>query len=263
MTDLIKADYYRILKSKLFLILTIICFVLPILTALTYLIMEKVIALSSDFTGIEGLNISGRLLISESFALSSNMGLILSIFITIFIATDVSNGTLRNKLIAGKSRTSIYFSHFITTATISATLILMNVLVFILFTCLLFGYGATLDGAEMVRIVFFLITGIITFVFSASISTAITLSIKSSAASVIITVLAGMGFSIIASLVHQADPLLDKTWLCIIPTYTNSSFLASGIFKWQSFVIGILSYLIFGTAITLAGLYFFKKKDVK
>lgn len=272
MSKLLQADLYRILKSKLFLAVAIIAVAFPILTVLVYLGIDKILAASADYLdGIDGsgiisgggLGLTGQYLISEAFTLSSNMGLILPIFITIFIAMDISNGTLRNKIIAGKTRTAIYFSHLFSSAIVSCTLILINVLLFMGLACLVFGYGAPFNGAEAVRIVYFLITGVFTFFFSASISTAITLSIKSSAPSVIISVLAGMCLSIISSLVHSVDAGLTNKWFCLIPTYTNSMFLASGTFGAGSFWLGILSYVIFGAAFTLAGLYFFRTKDIK
>lgn len=266
MGKLLKADLYRILKSKLFLIVAIIAVALPLLTALIYFGIDKALAIGSSAMPDlpDGLGLSTRGLISESFVLSSNMGLILPIFITIFIAMDISNGTLRNKIIAGRSRTSIYFSHLISSCAVSGVLILVNVLLFMAFSCLIFGgYGVPLDGAEILRIVFFLVTGVFTFFFSASISTAITLTLKSSAPSVIISTLAGMLLGIVSSLVHTLDPELNKLWFCLIPTYTNTSFLASGTFTAASFGLGILSYLIFGGAFTVAGWYLFRQKDIK
>lgn len=261
MNNLLKADLYRIVKSKLFLIICIITAGLPLLTVLIYFGVSKISLLVSDFADFGGVTFTGRQLISESFVLSSNMGLILPIFITIFIAMDISNGTLRNKLIAGKSRPAIYFSHLVSACAVSGVLILVNVLIFMALACLVFGYGYPIDQAEVVQIVYFLITGVFTFFFSASVSTAITLSIKSSAPAVIISTLVGMGISIVSSLVHSADPELNKTWFCLIPTYTNTGFL--GGFGPTSFLLGILSLVVAMGVMTAGGLAIFLKGDVK
>lgn len=263
MDKLLKADLYRIVKSKLFLIICIITGALPILTVLLYKGVELLSSAVSDFADIGGLVLSGRQLIGESFILSSNMGLILPIFITIFVAMDISNGTLRNKIIAGRSRTAIYFSHLISACAVSGVLILVNVAIFFCLTCLVFGYGTPINQAELVRIVYFLVTGLFTFFFSASVSTAITLSIKSSAPAVIISVLIGMGLSIVASLVHTADPTLTNKWFCLIPTYTNTAFLAAGRFPAEAFWLGLLSLIVSCGLMTVLGLFIFKKNDVK
>jgi len=263
MGKLLKADLFRIVKSKLFLIICIIAGALPLLTVLLYFAVGKISTLVSEFADIGTLVMNGRQLISESFILSSNMGLILPIFITIFIAMDISNGTLRNKIIAGRSRPSIYFSHLISACLVSGVLIFFNVAMFMAFTCLVFGYGAPIDSEEIVRIVYFFITGIFTFFFSASISTAVTLAIKSSAPAVIISVLVGMGLSIVSGLVHSADPMLANQWFCLIPTYTNTAFLSAGKFPTTSFLLGLLSLIVGMGVLSVGGLAIFMKKDIK
>ena len=263
MGELLKADLYRILKSKLFLVAVIIAVVFPVLTVLMYLLIEKVLGSGEDLSAIFSIGINARTIASEAFSQSSNMGLILTIFITILIGLDVSDGMLRNKIIAGRSRQSIYFSHLITSGLVSGAIMLFYALIMLLFGCLCFGYGVKIDGAELVRIVFFLVTGVFTFFFSASISTAFALSVNNIAPAVIFSVLAGMGLSLITSLVHAFVPLSDNKWLCLIPTYTNGSFLAGGSFDTLSFSLGIVSYIVLGALVTILGLYVFKRKDVK
>ncbi|MBQ7173524.1 MAG: ABC transporter permease subunit [Clostridia bacterium] len=263
MGKLIKADLFRILKSKLFLIVAIISLAFPVFMTLMYLALDKILVASAGLTGMSGLGMTGRALLSESFVMSSNMGLILPIFITLFIAMDVSNGTLRNKIIAGRSRKEIYFSHLITASIVSGALILVNVLLFMGCICLVYGYGVPINAEEFVRLVYFFVTGLVTFVFSAAVSTAITLSIQTSAPAVIISTIVGMGLSLITSILHTADLTLTNKWFCLIPTYTNSTFLASGTFDAGSFWLGILSYAVVGMLITLFGLTVFCKKDIK
>ncbi|MCR5695309.1 MAG: ABC transporter permease [Clostridia bacterium] len=271
MARLLKADLYRIVKSKLFLAAAILSVAFPIFTVLIYLVLDKVLAATTDLQaqlglGMNGLNMTGQALISEAFVLSSNMGLILPIFVTIFIATDITSGTLRNKIIAGKSRATIYFSHLVSSGIVSAVLMFVNTLFFTLFTCLIFGYGLPIDDAEMIRLLYFFATGIFTYFFTASISTALTLSIKSAAPAVIFSSLLSMGLGMIASFVHSADPRFENKALCLIPSYTNTRFLASavpGAFDLEAFLLGILSYVVIGGLISVAGLVIFSKKDIK
>jgi ABC-type transport system involved in multi-copper enzyme maturation permease subunit len=261
--ELLKADLYRIIKSKLFLVALIIAAVFPVLTVLMYLLIDKMLGSGDEISSLFGIGINARMIAGEAFSQSSNMGLILTIFITILIGLDVSDGMLRNKIIAGRSRQSIYFSHLITSGIISGAIMLMYALIMLLFGCLCFGYGVKIDGAELVRIVFFLVTGVFTFFFSASVSTAFALSVNNIAPAVIFSVLTGMGLSLITSLVHTFNVASDNKWLCLIPTYTNGSFLSSGSFDTLSFSLGILSYLVLGALVTILGLNVFKKKDVK
>ncbi len=266
MGKLLKADFFRIIRSKLFMIVCILTGAFPFLTAGLYYLVIKIMKMPGmNTSGMQVNLLTGRAVVSDSFLLSSNMGLLLPIFITIFICADVSNGTLRNKIIAGRSRTSIYFSHLISSSVISAVLILLEVLLFFGISCLILPghYGAAIDSEEIVNLVYFFITGLFTFIFSAAISTALSLMMKHTAPAVIVTVVAGMGLSLIGQILHVADPALTKKWLCLIPTYTNSGFLSSGKFETVSFLLGILSYLVFGVLITVLGLMRFKKADLK
>ena len=45
------------------------------------------------------------------------MGMVYAIFIAMFIGKEYSNGTIRNKLIVGHTRTNIYLANFITCLT--------------------------------------------------------------------------------------------------------------------------------------------------
>lgn len=263
MGNLLKADFFRIFRSKMFMIVCILSGAFPFLTAGLYFLVSKIVKTAAMMPGMGSQMFTARMVVSDAFVLSSNMGLLLPIFITVFICADVSNGTLRNKIIAGRSRTSIYFSHLISSSVISAVLILLEVLLFLGISCLIFGYGAPFDANELLRLVFFFVTGVMTFVFSAAISTALSLMMKHTAPAVIITVVAGMGISLISSVVHYADQTLSNRWFCLIPTYTNSVFLNYGKFDAASFLIGLLSYLIFGAAITVLGLFRFRKADLK
>ena len=49
-----------------------------------------------------------------------------SILVSLFIGTDYHDGTIRNKLICGASRTSVYLSNFITMASCGIFLVLMG-----------------------------------------------------------------------------------------------------------------------------------------
>lgn len=53
---------------------------------------------------------------AELMSDGSNILLFISIFAALYLGTDHSNGTIRNKLIIGHTRSEIYFSNLITTA---------------------------------------------------------------------------------------------------------------------------------------------------
>lgn len=53
---------------------------------------------------------------SDLFAYVPFSGIVAAVFISLFLGTEYSDGTIRNKVVIGHSRTSIYLSNLITTA---------------------------------------------------------------------------------------------------------------------------------------------------
>ena len=116
MTRLLKADFKRFFKDKLFLVSCIIALVFSIINPLLYkLIFSNLL----DFEMEElGMIFDLNTLYFQSFSLSNNLGLIVPILIIIIIFKDFSFGTIRNKIIAGHNRTNIFLSLFIVSSAI-------------------------------------------------------------------------------------------------------------------------------------------------
>lgn len=72
---------------------------------------------------------SGHLLDNLPLALALAFPIILAVVTGFFIGTEYSDGTIRNKLIAGHSRISIYFANMLTTYIASILLFLTSVIV--------------------------------------------------------------------------------------------------------------------------------------
>ena len=106
MLNLLKADFFRVIKDKMFMILSIICVaisvVIPIaIFGLFSLVTEGSVPLRDSYSALE---------VTDSIASPfSTFGLILIVFLLVLLGKD--NNTLRNKVIVGKSRSEIYFSN--------------------------------------------------------------------------------------------------------------------------------------------------------
>ena len=107
MGALIKVDFLRILKNKLFMIGAIIAGSFAILYPLLYF-------------GIDSLEDGTLNGVTPTYQMLSVMpvGFILSLFLSIIAGQEYSFGTIRNKIIIGKKRSHIYFSIFLTTTTV-------------------------------------------------------------------------------------------------------------------------------------------------
>ena len=96
MIKLLRADLSRMFKSKPFWVCVILSAALSVLNCVT---------LSAGWE-----EHTSRLILSGG----SNSILFMAIFTPLFVGTDYSHGTIRNKLIVGAKRPSIYFSNLLT-----------------------------------------------------------------------------------------------------------------------------------------------------
>ena len=107
MNRLLSANFTRLKKSKIFWlgVIAMIGFgaFLPISNYMDEIRFR-------EFTDYEYTNPFDNVLFGYSLAI----GVICAIFISLFLGTEYSDGTMRNKLIVGKTRASIYFSNLIT-----------------------------------------------------------------------------------------------------------------------------------------------------
>lgn len=78
------------------------------------------------------------------------VGIILSVLCSLFVGTEYSDGTIRNKLIVGHTRTGIYFSNFI-------LCMFAAVLMYLVTLAAAFALGIPLFGLPTIKFSFFLI----------------------------------------------------------------------------------------------------------
>lgn len=100
MKNLLSAEFLRLFKNKLYWFLSAAAFVFGAA-------IQVYIYLGTVRYDIEPKISMGL------FAIGMVIGFVAAIFVGLFVGTEYSNGTLRNKMINGKSRTSIYFSKYI------------------------------------------------------------------------------------------------------------------------------------------------------
>lgn len=140
MTNLVKTDLTRVLKDKLFLVVCILGVVFALITPLLYMLLFGAMETPEGF-GMENL-ISAKAQFFSSFSLGNNFGLVVPVLIAIILCKDFSFGTVRNKIISGHSRASIFFSMFITCAVVLWTIILLHALLTLGISLLFFNYQA-------------------------------------------------------------------------------------------------------------------------
>jgi hypothetical protein len=122
MTNLLCSDFYRLFKSKSFYICTAVAM---FFMGLSIFIVKWAATMTSKEEGGAAVSMMYKDGITygiTSFA-SSNVQLILSIIIAIFVTSEFTYGTMKNVVSKGFSKVQIYFSKLITM--IAATLIII------------------------------------------------------------------------------------------------------------------------------------------
>lgn len=100
MRKLLSADQARLLKTKIFWVTAVFAFGFEL-----YAVLQG--------GRVDSLSDLGRDLDYYYFQPMPFMGLVISVFIAMFIGTGYSDGTIRNKLIVGHTRSNIYLSNLL------------------------------------------------------------------------------------------------------------------------------------------------------
>lgn len=279
MTRLLSAGFARLMKNKLFwfgnLLLTGFFVFLLFLYSWEAKQHPDYIRYNSDY------------LLFASFQI---IGIFASCFTGMFLGTEYSDGTLRNKLIAGRSRTQVYLSNMILSFAASLFASLLSILV----NCVL---GIALFGPleqSLSQILQYLVLGILMLAAFAGIFTLIAMLIPSrSAGSVICIMLFFLmliaatyilsrldqpefipsGYTIVIDNVLQPKEQMTNPYYLqgvkrdifeffrdLLPTSQGSMLMAQEVARPLVQAACSLGLMILTT---ISGIYHFKKKDLK
>lgn len=109
MNKLLSAGFIRLRKGKIFWGALIFMFGAGVLfPVMRYMDMQKSGYINQIDNGF--------------FACALFIGVVMAVFCSLFIGTEYSDGTIRNKVIIGQKRTSIYLSNLIVCAVVSAVM---------------------------------------------------------------------------------------------------------------------------------------------
>ena len=121
MKRLLRAFFYKISKDITFRITLIVGGGLAVLMTLLYFAIDR-------FAGEGFKMLCGQSMLISSFSPMQNFGISIPINIISFVILEFSQGTVRNKIIAGHSKIKIYTSLFISGLVLGLSLLLVYVL---------------------------------------------------------------------------------------------------------------------------------------
>lgn len=266
MLNLLKTDLKRILKDKLTLIGLIIVCGLSVMTVLLYLLMKELFIVSGNEVETVNLIYNAKTLFLSSFSSSSNAGIMIPIFVAVVVIKDFRYGTIRNKIITGKSRLSIYLSNYISGLILGLSLYLISALVNLLLGTLLLGYGNPFNGEEFLDILVSFGYGILNYSVFLSCSIFIAIITKNIGLSIAINIVGVLLLSLL-TIIPEASfiPEIVRNISMINPQYGNSLITSDalwhGLLK-NNLMVLIPSICYIALFLTL-GIVIFRKQDLK
>ena len=227
MINLLKADFFRVLRTKIVYISLIIAIALPLFIAL----VNGLTAMAAAGLYPEGYEPSpaGDTLLGNTFSPVMSFSYIFAVFPVIVIMMDFGNGTLRNKIIHGYTRHQIYAAHFIVSL-VHITAITLLFAATNVISALVLGISEVPTDLIPAYVIYYLV-GFLGVVLVASLGCCLALSLGN-AGSIVLTVIGTLFFGYLGSVIGLILQLNHVTnmdhFLCFFPSYfteTLSPFL--------------------------------------
>ncbi len=276
MGSLLKTDLKRIAKDKLFLVACIIGVAFALFIPLMYYVLFSAISGADDVMVLLGTPINAKYIFSLAFSPGSNFALLVPILITIALYKDFSFGTVRNKLIHGKSRTSIFMSMHISNTIFLCGILLVYALLTLGTSLLFFEYQASGFGMEdFLYLLQTIIFELLIYAFIAALISFLCVFMKNAGTSIIMYMAINLGFTMIASIIMMSlnvlrfDPA-QESLVSILEFFLNTNvfYAATTLGTGTSYTLEQILYATIPSLVGIAvfvglGLLVFRKKDVK
>ena len=287
MSKLYIADTKRILNDKLFWITCIIAAVFSFINPLLYkgfdmipqlleIFGEEAAAseLKASFAMLLGA-INAKVLLFASLLPGDNLGLIMPILISIIVCKDFSQGTVRNKIISGKARTKIFFSHLLSSSTVICGIMLFHAMLTLVIALLFFPYQDTAFGlSDLGYLLISLLFEIIVYFAISSIVTLYATVSKNMGICILLYLASALGLSIVGSITQIAgaaaamsttSPVVGEMieFINAMNFYTAGLIGGGTTYDLKDVLYIILPPIITALFSTVSGIFLFSRKNLK
>lgn len=274
MRNLLKADFRRIRKDKMLMIMLIIAGAFAVFTPGMY-------ALIQHFTGdlFEVLfpnNAYSKAHFFAAFTIGNDVGLVVPILLAIVLCKDFSYGTIRNKIISGKSRAQIFLSLFITCTAVMVAVMTIHALLTLGFSLIFFDYQATaftisdfwylLESLVFILLTIVFYSALLSWLCASTknVGIVIVLFVAISLALMLIGTITGAAYSIMAATNANPRNTAIMHFVTRINLANASSYIGSGsAYNLEDVLYLTLPALVGGAGFVGLGLLKFRKKDLK
>lgn len=233
MKRLLALEFNRLLRQKS----AIIIGVLILLISLAQVGVAQVTAFE-DFMGNSVYTFTARSIVETSFQLGNFQILLIGVITSLFIATDISQGTIRNKLIAGYSKMEVYLTQMILSISITILGLLLYHVLPLLFSGVITFPITEEDSGSLANFFIHISFGYLLVIVGVVLTTWIAMKAKSTAAATIFTLLIfilGPTLMIIAKSVAEGFLLVNIDQFTDFELYEATQRDINGLFEWIYF----------------------------
>ncbi len=273
MGTLMKADFYKLKKSRSWFVCIVVAFVIGVIMSVLYYMAWKMVGNNVEFTrtlmeslGSDEKTINDMLMVvpdNNSWAYIStaladtNVLYITAIVISIFVSSEYSMGTIKNSVSRGCPRTAVYFSKLIFSLAAMVTVVVSYLLGSGMVGCILFGFSAKISAGQ---ILLTLAGYIVQFAAAGSVFVMIAVLMRKTgyavAFSIVIPMLITSLLQVAAISVNNSN-LFSRFWLFLSITSTQN-FCLNGE-AYVPFLVGT-AYLVLSA---LVGIIVFRRQELK
>ena len=277
MNRLIKSDFKKFFKDKLFLVVCILAVVFAVITPLLYVVIFK-LAGEMDPMAEEllGSYVTAKGQFFGAFSFGNNLGLIAPLLVGIILFKDFSFGTVRNKIISGHSRASIFLSIFVVCLTTLFGIILAHALLSLGISLPFFDYQSTpFKMADFWYFLESLLFEFLVYLFVAALVSWLCVNMKNIGMVIVMYIAIVLGATMIAGILQVAIMVLETQkdmgtvvkilqFVQDINVFNSSATIGVGTSYTAKQVWYYVLPPVIGTGAILGhGLLKFRKKDLK
>lgn len=277
MISILSAEIYRLKKSKLFWILLGLCVVLPILRLLLMIalagIIEAAFGSDPDMSQVmelfRSLNMTNAAL-TDFASLLNNITLFAIICTSVVLSKEFTDGTMRNVILANKSRKQMFFAYLLTAMIIGVAYLLANFATIMIVYAPFYGFGDSTAGQAVSSCFCSLALGLLTVAFAESCVVMFLFCVQKQWATILFPLLICIFapslmntiVNIITVILALQQEYINELAMSWIPLANASLYNAGDI---DGRLIGkiALYYSIFTAVFIVSGYFTFEKKDLK
>ncbi len=277
MIRLIKSDFKRIFCDKLFLVVCILAVVFAVIIPLLYVVIFGAMDAIDEMTKelLSGY-ITAKGQFFGAFSFGNNLGLIAPLLIGIILFKDFSFGTVRNKIISGHSRLSIFLSLFIVCFIALFGIVLAHALLTLAISLPFFDYQSTpFTLSDFWYFLESLLFQFLVYLFAAAFVSNLCVTKKNIGLVIVIYIAIVLGCTMIAGILQgvimviSAEPKMEKVVEILdffqrINVFNFSANIGLGSsYKVKDVCYYLITPIVFTLGLLGHGMLTFSRKDLK